>query len=233
MLKRVTDAAVPGAGPLIRAASGVLGRQRAGNPELSAVITSDVPIVHPFVRDIEPFSRPDFLVMDVPLSTIHLATVALMNTGTQPLERDKFHRPLQLVFEPAPVAILRVTAAWRRPDQLTEDTADPIDITNEGTGVITLRPDLINPGDGFIIRVVLAQTKPVRIGVRLRYPGVDRVETLRFGAPESAITFANMDVEARQLSWLSLRKFAPRRLRFRRAAQLRDLVNNLATWKED
>lgn len=82
---------------------------------------------------------------DVPVDRLTVATIEFRNTGTQPIERADFERPITLRFENA-LDLLAVTLSEKNPSDLT-----PV-ITSDTNG-ISIAPLLLNPGDQFRITV--------------------------------------------------------------------------------
>lgn len=84
---------------------------------------------------------------DQPISQVTTATIAVSNTGTQPIEIRDFERPLVIKFS-GPDSTLAVTLSEREPSNLMPEVT-------LGSSDVTISPLLLNPGDQFRLNIVL------------------------------------------------------------------------------
>lgn len=222
--------------PAARVAGGALGyflsRKRPHRAELSAFIFSDIPVIHPHLRNSTIFSDAETELLGYPASTLHAATITVVNTGEIPIEAKKGIKPIRIEFHNKPVRFVRVDVKWRRSEQFDPDD-DPIHIEEfPDKGSITLTPPLINPGDAFTVQVLVAETKPLKVHIKFRYPGAEAVEVANVGSASTEVSYQNTRALSQEMRWVWLRKFAPQKWKFRRASQLNDLFNHVSKWNE-
>lgn len=212
-----------------RAAGRALARPRPDGPELTAIVLSELPVLSPWCQEHQGLISVKYGPLKLPLGALTSFRIGLINTGTEALVAEKFQRPIE-VSHAEDARLVSLTVGWRRHGQLHPDD-DPIKI-NDGEHTITIKPPLVNPGDALVLNGLVSATVPTDIRISTRYPNLPAIESLRFSASGTEVTFDNYDVEAKKVRWAWLRKFAPKKFRYRRAAQLRDAIDVLLTWDE-
>jgi hypothetical protein len=212
-----------------RAAGRALTRPRHGGPELTAIVLSDLPIVSPWCRDDASVMETEYGPLKLPLGALTAFRVGLVNTGNEALLAEKFQRPIRIDYA-ADAHVVNLTMKWRRHGQLHPED-DAIEIEGDDHAIL-IRPPLVNPGDALVLDGIAASTVPLDLQLSVRYPNLPAVEAMRFRSSDVSVEFENFDLEAKKIRWVWLRKLLPKKLRYQRAAQLRDAIDVLLHWDE-
>jgi hypothetical protein len=172
---------------------------------LEVVLISDVPVVS--VND----QYSDGLIIQYrgsPLSSLSVLDLRIRNNGTLPIRASDFEEPLALTFRGHLLASPQINSA--QPEMLRPEIAlDP--------PTVKLKPLLLNPGDWFILRVLLADRSigGAPFSVMGRIVGVRLIETgIQIATPpignrlRGGIIFFMIFISLAAASWLMRKIFS-------------------------
>lgn len=196
-------------------------------PSLAAIVLADLPVLNPWCIDDEKLFESKYSNLDVPLGLLRAFRIALVNTGTEAFLSKNYGQPIHLeLYGEAQLVDLKMSWRPERRPFTSDDIEEQIHINDDR--FVVIRPPIFNPDDALLFDGLAVYSGP-ELDVRLtvRYPGLAKVEMLRLGRTKISARIENVDIDARQLRWVHLRRLSPRLLRFSRASQLQRVAHTL------
>lgn len=148
--------------PLVAIAlSLILYLKQRQKKSLEYVVQTSIPIISPPVKE-----KFELLFEGNPVDAVQLMTIRIVNTGNLPILPNDYHEHIGIEF----AADSRVLSA-----EITKTFPDKLKVSaTESTNRITLQPVLLNGGDWFTVKALIASYKP-EITINGRISGVKQI----------------------------------------------------------